>query len=154
MEREKEIIYELMRQIIEERRELSRQYYDLKLRLDNFDKQSNTILLSNPEKRSDKIVSIHQQYERKRFPTQLPPKEAVKVPFERIAGYIIEILKGKDQPIPCKVIYKALEEDYHIYINYPNLVNNIMPKILRNGRFPVEKASRGYWEYKKKKAEN
>lgn len=43
MDEEKKVIYTLMREIVEERRELSKQYYDLKAKLDTLSMTSKSV---------------------------------------------------------------------------------------------------------------
>lgn len=142
-EKEVEIIYGLMQEIIAERRELSQQYYDLKYRLDN--------LLSLPGESNDSPRLITEG----NIPEKAPKKISVapiykrkpKVAFERIAGYVSEILRNSDIPLNSKSIYEKLIEDYQINISFESFRSNTLPRIGESNNFSVEKAYRGYWQY-------
>lgn len=157
MNLEKEEIYFLMKQIIAERRELSKQYYELKKRLEKIDLSNthldNTLIKENFSKKNktENHMPIHDnsfEYPKKVY---VPiDKKKVVYPFERISGYIIELLKQSPIPLGNKVLYKQLQNKYDIHISYTNFTNNILRKIHDSPNIPVEKAYRGYWQYRKK----
>ncbi|MGM0111231.1 hypothetical protein [Enterococcus sp. DIV0187] len=142
-EKEVEVIYGLMQEIISERRELSRQYYDLKYRLDDLLMVSgetpfsqNSIIKESISDKKSKKVNVIPRYKRK-----------PKVAFERIAGYVSEILRNSDVPMNSKSIYERLIEDYQINISFESFRSNTLPRIGESNNFSVEKAYRGYWQY-------
>ena len=69
------------------------------------------------------------------------------MPFERIAFYIIEILRNSTEPVNNKDIISILSSDYGVYLKYSNLVSNILPRMGQSKDFKIEKVSRGYWQY-------
>ena len=69
------------------------------------------------------------------------------MPFERIAFYIIEILRNSTEPVNNKDIISILSSDYGVYLKYSNLISNILPRMGQSKDFKIEKVSRGYWQY-------
>lgn len=145
---EKEIIYGKMRDIIQERRELSRQYFELKDQLNKLDSKG----LSNPiqETVKEQSNSVHSLNNRTEFFGAASIfKKRSRYSFESIASMVVEIIKKSGIPISIKTIHHKLVNDYQIDINISNLRNNIMPKICESKHFSIEKAYRGYWQYRK-----
>ncbi|MGM0338577.1 hypothetical protein [Enterococcus sp. AZ007] len=143
--KEKEIIYQLMRSVIEERRELSKQYLDLKSRLDNLNKNiSTTVIQENELKKMEAVLPSMKK--RNEFFTQ---RKSKKEPIERVAGYVSEILRSSEVPISSKAIYEQLVSNYDINIQYINFRNNILPKLEDFKQYSIEKAYRGYWQYRR-----
>lgn len=142
--KEKEIIYQLMRNLIEERRALSKQYMDLKVRLDRLDETLTADL--------SKMNSSHQNLEEEKdskFGILPPYKKVKKEPIERIAGYVSEILRDSSTPINSRDIFEALIQNYDVRIQYLNFRNNILPRLAEMNQFSIEKAYRGYWQYRR-----
>lgn len=139
-----------MQEIIEERRELSRQYYELKERLEKLDILPNqTVASINQTAREHKELTIldkekikQQDYYAKKN------KSAHHVAFDRIARNIASILKDSDIPMSNKQIFEKLQQEYEFKISYSNLVCNVLPRINADNSIPVEKAYRGYWQYR------
>ncbi|MGX7417866.1 hypothetical protein ACWOFR_03570 [Carnobacterium gallinarum] len=136
---EKRIIYDLMKEIVRERRILNEQYFDLKIRLEKIKGEevvvNNEVILSQCK---SKIISYPKQKE-----------QANHQIYERISMYIIEILKKEGIPLHSKKIFGILENEYQIVTSYTNLTNNILPKLNKHS-MQVEKVYRGYWQYKSK----
>lgn len=64
-------------------------------------------------------------------------------------GFIIaSILKESGKPLSGKQIYQELAKNNDILPDYRNFVNNILPKINRDDSISVERAMRGYWQYR------
>lgn len=150
MNSEKEAIYYLMKEIIKERRELSKQYFDLKNSLDEI---NNTPENRGPQatenSKEEKQVPYYRNYDKKKIPYPNLQKKMLPCPFERISGYVVSILKDSPVPISNQTLYKKLVDDYEININYPNFTSNILPKLKDSKFVPIEKAYRGYWQYRK-----
>ncbi len=149
---EEKLVYSLMKEIIAERRELSKQYYDLKLWLENLKK-----LPSNDENQSDTSTHVYETTQRnsnhvsdmkKFYGTKYKSK---KIPFERIASYVVEMLKNSPTPLSNKQIHETLTNKYEIQIQYSNLTNNILPRIVQSNNYHIEKAYRGFWQFRKEK---
>lgn len=132
---ETEIIYNLMKEIIAERRELSRQYYDLKNRLDELKKPS----VSSPNQTAENSKVENSQGEKESEFFSIVSNRTKKMPFERIAFYIIEILRNSTEPVNNKDIISILSSDYGVYLKYSNLVSNILPRMGQSKDFKIEK---------------
>lgn len=134
-----------MREIIVERRELTNQYYELKHRLDNLENDMN-----GKKRAVDMVESFEQaNVPKKSLSVEIQKKysKTKKIPFERIAGYVIEILKESPVPLSNKCIYTRLIEKYALVLEYKNFTSNVLPKINNLEKFPAERAHRGYWQY-------
>ena len=142
LDEEKELIYSMMREIISERRELSKQYYDLKEKLDE-------LTGNNQKEESNDCLDRKIKYDANERSIALPKKRP-QYPFERLAGYVVEILKASDHPQSNKEIFDKLVSEYGITILYSNFSNNILPKIQDSTQFSIVKVGRGYWQYKPK----
>ncbi|MFM2488788.1 hypothetical protein ABW365_12050 [Enterococcus avium] len=59
-------------------------------------------------------------------------------------------MKESGKPLSAKQIYHEWTKSYEIFPDYRNFVNNILPKINRDESIPVERAMRGYWQYRLK----
>ncbi|HGZ4935186.1 hypothetical protein ABG953_05970 [Enterococcus faecalis] len=147
LDEEKKIIYMMMREIIAERRELSKQYFDLKTKLDKLSESPEIIQnkhLGNP-RGIQKVVSEKQIGSCNT--ARIPMKRRKNYPFERIAGYVVEILKDTEHAISSKELYEQLINKYDVPILYSNFSNNILPKINDSKNFSISKVGRGYWQY-------
>lgn len=144
IEKEKEIIYELMRAIIVERRELSKQYYDLKCRLDQLEKKEYKV-----EKISEPLTILEKEMIRQKDFYAKESKVGHYNSFDRISKHIVSILKQSATPLSNKQIFDKLRDEYEIAISLKNLTCNILPKMINERSLPVQKAYRGYWQYKR-----
>lgn len=144
IENERIIIYQLMHEIVKERRELSKQYFDLKERLDKFDnkeccmpqqgQQVYTILEAEKIKQQDYLSKNN--------------KLTHYNSFDRVSKNIVSILKQSSVPMSNRQIQNTLNEKYKISIALSNLTSNILPRMKNERSVPVQKACRGYWQYK------
>ncbi|EGO2739276.1 TPA: hypothetical protein NGF98_000860 [Enterococcus faecalis] len=148
MDEEKKIIYALMREIVEERRELSKQYYDLKVKLDTLSMTSKINKFKEHESTKNEFLDKQENKFKKKISYS---KKRKYYPFERIAGYVVEILKSSEYPIRSKELFDQLINEYDVHILYNNFSNNILPRIMDSNNFSVEKVGRGYWQYKSKR---
>lgn len=142
--KEKEIIYQLMRNLIEERRALSKQYMDLKVRLDSLDD-----LHINDSRNTDENYSTIEKEKESKFGVIPSYKKVKKEPIERIGGYVSEVLRGASTPLKSKDLYETLVQNYEVQIQYLNFRNNILPRLAEMSQFSIEKAYRGYWQYRR-----
>ncbi|EFQ11956.1 hypothetical protein HMPREF9504_02563 [Enterococcus faecalis TX0102] len=148
---EKEIIYTLMQNLILERRELNKQYYSLKERLDTLNNQ-------NIEDSKSKVVSsskkeTHQNYLKREIEYQkykLSLGKNKTLPRDKISTTICSILKESGVPLNTKQIYHTLINDFQIYLTYQNLAHNILPKATKEKNLNIERAYRGYYQYHQK----
>ncbi|MCE2534059.1 hypothetical protein KJZ24_04180 [Enterococcus faecalis] len=141
-------VYEQLKLLMEERRELSRQYYDLKeylihLEEDKIVSDSSDELSQETKFSNFKSEKVLQDYliQRKMIGTHQRNYKDY--------GYIIaSILKESGKPLSGKQIYQELAKNNDILPDYRNFVNNILPKINRDDSISVERAMRGYWQYR------
>lgn len=145
---EKKYIYQQMHLIIEERRELTKLYFQLKERLSLLDKsvkckemeKGNTQKIKKEENLLNK-ESSYQQYIFSR-------KSSNSIPYQKIALTISSILKGSGRPLSNKEIHNILTNEKQIQIGYKNLTMNILPKMNNDSTINIERAYRGYWQYR------
>lgn len=141
---EKEAIYEQMKLLLEERREITKSYYDLKQRLEKLKENAeNNIENSPPKKRFSKEIEVQKYFAGK---TGIKHSNC----YHDIALKIASCLKECDTPIATHKLYKVLKEKYNLNISYNNLTSNILPRIQNDSAINVERAYRGYWQYKLK----
>ena len=142
---EKVIIYQLMREIIEERRELSKQYFDLKSKLDDLEH-------SECSKQMNRIKSITVVEKSKPIKKDYYfKKDGVRHhnSFDRVSMNVISILKQSAVPLSNRQILNKLTKDYELSISLKNLTCNILPKMKNERSLPIQRAYRGYWQYKR-----
>lgn len=145
---EKKYIYQQMHLIIEERRELTKLYFKLKERLYLLDKsinckeseKGNTLKVKREESILNK-ESNYQQYIHSK-------KSSNSIPYQKIALTISSILKGSGRPLSNKEIHTILTNENQIQIGYKNLTMNILPKMNNDSKVNIERAYRGYWQYR------
>lgn len=140
---EKIIIYQLMREIIEERRELSKQYFDLKVKLDQLDKKEYVV----PEQEKRLPTTLEREKIKQQDYLYNTNKTAYYNSFDRVSKNIISILKQSSVPLSNKQIFNKLNKEYELSISLKNLTCNILPKMKRERSLPVQQACRGYWQY-------
>ena len=69
--------------------------------------------------------------------------------YQSLALTIAALLKGSGCPMSTKQLYEALVER-GFTLTRSNFSNNIMHKIIKGSRINVERAYRGYWQYRLK----
>lgn len=144
IEEEKRIIYELMRELIIERRELSRHYYELKQQLDGLG--NRTDLLASKEHKTISVLEKEKIRDSDYFHRN--NKISHHISFDRISKNILSILKESPVPLSNKQIAEKLTTGYELNVSYSNLTSNILPKMFKERSIPIEKAYRGYWQYR------
>jgi hypothetical protein len=126
--------------VISERRELTKIYNELKNRL---------ILLDSVNAEKKKPSKIPQtEIENQKY--LLAKKERIKgnPSYHKISFTIASILKEVGVPLSNKEIYKRLTEEHQISISYSNFTHNILPRIKEVSSIHVERAYRGYLQYR------
>ncbi|EDN7353297.1 hypothetical protein F3286_11770 [Listeria monocytogenes] len=145
---EKRYVYQQMHLIIEERRELTKLYFQLKERLLLLDEQikDKELMETNvPDiKREASILNKESNYQQ----YILSKKLSSNIPYQKIALTISSILKGADCPLSNKEIHNILINENQIQIGYKNLTMNILPKMNNDSKMNIERAYRGYWQYR------
>lgn len=147
---EKKYVYEQMKMIFEERRELTKQYHDLKERLTLLD-QSN--FKNEPEKLAnfkakEKKADFKKESEYQRYILSKNSYRSKIISYQTIGLTISSLLKEAGRPLSNKEIYNRLNETNEIEVNYKNLTMNILPKMNKDSKMNVERAYRGYWQYR------
>ncbi|EGO6122941.1 hypothetical protein G9L37_002954, partial [Enterococcus faecalis] len=127
------------------------QYYVLKERLDFLNNEKvaeitrESISRASPSSAygiSKKDIE-HQKY-------VLSSKTKHSIPYDTISRKISSILKESGTPLNTKQIYYVLTKDSLFAITYKNLSNNILPRAIRDNSMNVERACRGYYQYRQK----
>lgn len=147
---EKKCVYEQMKLIIEERRELTKQYYELKERLDllNQSKFKINTTVDKTLKVEKKQTIFKKESEYQRYMISKKSDKSKSIPYQVIGLTISSILKEAGRPLSNKEIYTILGDSSEIQVNYKNLTMNILPKMDKDSKMNVERAFRGYWQYR------
>lgn len=144
IENERLIIYQLMQEIIKERRELSKQYFDLKERLEKIDNKECCVPQQN-----EQVITILEAEKIKQQDFLIKNNKTVRYnSFDRVSKNIVSILKQSPVPMSNRQIQNRLNKEYELSIALSNLTSNILPKMKNERSVPVQKACRGYWQYK------
>lgn len=146
IQKEKELIYDLLGKLIDERRELNKQYEGLKQQLDDLNsvEQSPKRVSSGGKKtlsilEREKIRNLDYLFSKNKTQHQIS--------FDRVSKNILAILKQSPVPLSNKQLLEKLNIEYELCISYKNLTCNILPKMLKERSLPIERAYRGYWQY-------
>ncbi|EOW2605862.1 hypothetical protein ACOU98_002012, partial [Listeria monocytogenes] len=143
---EKKLIYSLLQNLIDERRELNRQYDGLEKRLEALNGVEQSFLTTSTT--NGKLNSVFEK-EKIREQDYLFNKNRTQhhVSFDRVSKNILSILKQSPIPLSNKQLLESLNAEYEMCISYKNLTCNILPKMLKERSLPIERAYRGYWQY-------
>lgn len=144
---EKIIIYQLMQEIVKERRELSKQYFDLKTKLDQLNSKNSIIL----DQTVDNLTIMEKEKIRQQDYFFNKNRNGHHNTFDRVKKNIVSILKDSPIPLSNKQIFEKLNEEYELSISLENLSCNILPKMKNERSLRVQKICRGYWQYERKK---
>lgn len=134
---EKKYLYEQMQSIVEERRELSKTYTELLDRMTKLEKQS----------RSSKLL---EETEYQKYMMSKKGKIGGRVPYSIISLKIASLLKEAGRPISNKELYELITKDQRFVFTYKNLTMNVLPRMAKDKSINVEKAYRGFWQYRRK----
>ncbi|EAA0094067.1 hypothetical protein IGL98_001257 [Enterococcus sp. DIV0840] len=147
---EKKYVYEQMKLIIEERRELTKYYYELKERLDLIDHSKFRIEPTKDQtlRSKEKQTIFKKESEYQRYMLSKKSNQSKSVPYQIIGLTISSILKEAGRPLSNKEIYTILNDSSEIKVNYKNLTMNILPKMDKDSKMNVERAYRGFWQYR------
>lgn len=147
---EKKYVYEQMKLIIEERRELTKHYYELKERLDLIDHSKFRIEPTKDQtlRVKEKQTIFKKESEYQRYMLSKKSNQSKSVPYQIIGLTISSILKEAGRPLSNKEIYTILNDSSEIEVNYKNLTMNILPKMNKDFKMNVERAYRGFWQYR------
>jgi hypothetical protein len=146
---EKNAIYEQMKLLSTERRELTKAYFELKERLAQLDstwksKDKAKAMQLNPKDKKRFLQDIeYQKYMMNKGQSAHP-----YLPYSIISLKIAAILKEAGRPLSNKELFVTLTEAQQFAISYKNLTHNILPRINKDSAVNVERAYRGYWQYR------
>lgn len=139
---EKEIIQKRITSVLKEIQILTKTYNFLLERLLEVDSDEEPIYYQNNETTYKKEVEvqnyIHSKSNKKRG-----------YDYRSLALVIASVLKESGKPLSTKQIYEELNEMGY-KLNHSNLSNNILYKINKDSSINVERACRGYWQYRLK----
>lgn len=152
IEKEKRMLYDLMREIIEERRMLTKLYFELKEHI----KKMNTPINTEDCDRNDQIIEKEKTISTLKKEKEIQEanyfrknRTAHYVSFERITSGVVSILKNSPVPLSNKELISRLTSDLEIHLTYSNLTCNILPRMHKDDSIPVYRAYRGYWQYRR-----
>lgn len=140
-EHEKELIYQQMNQILKNINELMDNYNFWKKKINNMKLENETKKLhKNKESHFRKEIEYQKFIQRKR-------QSKYGCDYQTIALDIASVLKGSDIPLSTKQVHQELLIKGYM-ISYSNLSNNILQRIQSDSKINVERACRGYWQYR------
>ncbi|GEU13453.1 hypothetical protein QuyetLC_24500 [Bacillus anthracis] len=150
---EKKLVYEQMNHIIEERRELTKQYYKWKKRLESLDNSKIEVepIKDRKFKKKENENIFKKENEYQKYMISKNDNQSKNISFQKIGLTISSILKEAGRPLSNKEIHTILCDSKEININYKNLTMNILPKMNKDSSINVERAYRGYWQYRLRK---
>lgn len=70
------------------------------------------------------------------------------IPYDIISKDICYILKTSGIPMNGSQIHLKITKNLHFNLDYKNLVSNILPRMVNDSNLPIEKAYRGFWQYR------
>lgn len=142
---EKCLIYEQMKRLLEERREISRQYWEWKLRLDKLEEMQSDCKKSLGWK--DERIDFHADKEIQSYYLERKSADRQHRSHKDYGLTIASILKEAGRPLSTKELYQCLTNQLEKCPSYSKFTNNILPKIKNDHAIHVERATRGYWQY-------
>ncbi|MBE9896044.1 hypothetical protein G8C15_11890 [Enterococcus casseliflavus] len=105
------------------------------------------LLLKDQRFEYDKKISQERVYEEFLRENDYPK---YKNSYDIISLYIASFLKEKGIPTKSKTIYEYLVKEKQIVISYSNLQSNYLKRIHDDNHVNVERAYRGYYQYRRK----
>lgn len=127
--------------ILSEISRLTKSYEDLKSYL--LEQTTEKELVSTESKFSKEV-------EYQRYMEQKRKSSSVSNAYHHIAAKISTILRQSEVPLSNRQIFDRLIQDDSISVTYSNLTHNILRKMAADKNMNVEKAYRGYWQYRLK----
>lgn len=149
IDEEKTLIYQLMKEILNERRDLSRQYFDLKTKLDQLCEKEHIV----PKQIGQPLTIMKREIIKQQDIIFNKNKATPYNSFDRISKNIISLLKQSPVPLSNKQIFNKLTKEYAHSISPKNLTCNILPKMKNERSLPIQKSCRGYWQYRRSNIE-
>lgn len=139
---EKKYLYEQMQLIVEERSVLTRIYTELQERLALLDKL--------PIEQQPQFKVLQKEVEYQKYMLSKQETQKGKLPYSVISLKIASLLKSSGRPLSNKEVYQLLMRKNQLSLTYENLTMNILPRMNKDNAVNVEKAYRGFWQYRRK----
>lgn len=143
---EKKALLQLISELINERKTINSLYEALLHRLDRIKEIEADIF----EGKSMKETSIIPKSEIDRTRFYDKKIKTASIPYDIISKDICYVLKNSGKPMNGAQIYSTITKTLHFNLDYKNLISNILPKIVNDKNVPIEKACRGFWQYRNK----
>ncbi|EOL42971.1 hypothetical protein RV11_GL003210 [Enterococcus phoeniculicola] len=140
---ERAAIYEQMRLLIEERREISKMYFELKQQLNGIKEQQEK-RTEPAEKTTRNRLAKESEYQQ--YMIEKNTTNSAVASYDHLSLKIASLLKEAGTPLSNKHIFDLLEMN----ISYKNLTHNILPRIAKDDNVNVNRAYRGFWQYYRK----
>ncbi|MBC1924657.1 hypothetical protein [Listeria innocua] len=147
---EKESIYQLMYDIMQEKKELNQQFNLLKEKLEKLDFATGNTSIKTTTAITPELSLLKKERIKQQDAYNQQNKSNHYISFDRIARTIASILKQSDVPLSNKQLFERIRAEYEITISYTNLTNNVLRRINESTSIPVERAHHGYWQYRLK----
>jgi len=130
---EKKYIYEQLKLIVEERRRLTEIYYKRKQKLDEL---NNVSILEPMDTMNRQTMDLKKESEYKRYrSTQIKTN---KISYQEVSLTIASILKEAGKPLKNQEILEQTIEAKGSMMTIRNLTCNILPRMNKEHRIPVE----------------
>lgn len=143
-ENEKDNVYRQMSSILEQVQGLMKTYEDWKNYLLGVENESQ-----HESKRKVSTKKFSQEIESQKYFSREGLRFADNS-YKTIALRISAILKEKGVPLSTRQIHELLLDDEITSISYSNLSNNILRRAHKDPKINLERAARGYWQYRLK----
>lgn len=142
---EKKMLLQLITELINERKAITCLYEAVENRLNRIKEIEAAIY----EGQSTNEITIipKSEIDRTRFYGQ--KRKTASIPYDIISKDICYVLKNSGKPMNATQIHSTITATLHFNLDYKNLVNNILPKIVKDKNLAVEKICRGFWQYRR-----
>ncbi|EAC2412718.1 hypothetical protein AF435_14680 [Listeria monocytogenes] len=139
---EKTKVYELMSNILNEKKELTRQYDWLQERLNEIEEILKSSYTKTDEEKK-KAVEIESQ---KYFESKKSLLNKSTLDYAKVSRQIAHILKNSDVPLNIQTIHRGLQK-LGVEVSRVNLSNNILRRMISEKSSKVTRAARGFYQY-------
>lgn len=142
---EKKILLKLITELINERQAITQLYEAVEDRLHRI-KEIETNICEGTAIKETTIIP-KSEIDNAKFYDQ--KRKTSSIPYDIISKDICYILKNSGKPMNGSQIFSTITKTMHFNLDYKNLVNNILPKIVEDKNLPIEKVCRGFWQYRR-----
>ncbi|WP_311049687.1 hypothetical protein [Enterococcus faecalis] len=139
---ETEAVYEQMSLILKEINRLSNIYEEWKIYLLKISNNKNIVIPTVAKSDIENLKFIDEKFNK---------KIRKQNTYSDVATKVASLLKESGTPLSTKQIHSYLTEKCKFSISYSNLSSNILRRIHEDNNISVERAYRGYWQYRQKK---